>query len=143
MFAPRLISRPDYLAVYDVSEKPADLSNHRLITHINRTSANYRHFKDGSSTWTIHAIGHLLMDNGDAMLRAALNHRGIAMLSTYMSARHIRYNAPVTILNSLVTEDYPIHAATIPGRHAIPKIEVFFRISAITLRRYAVFGRIR
>jgi hypothetical protein len=24
-----------------------------------------------------------------------------------------------------VMEDYPIHAVTIPGRHAIPKIEVF------------------
>ena len=64
------------------------------------------------------------MDSGDAMLRAVLNHGGIAMLN-YMTARHIRTGALVTILDSLVMEDYPIHAVTVPGRHAIPKIEVF------------------
>ena len=65
------------------------------------------------------------MDSGDAMLRAVLNHGGIAMLPNYMTARHIRTGAIVTILDSLVMEDYPIHAVTVPGRHAIPKIEVF------------------
>ena len=65
------------------------------------------------------------MDSGDAMLRAVLNHSGIAVLPAYMTARHIRASALVTILDSLVMEDYPIHAVTVPGRHAVPKIEVF------------------
>ncbi len=64
------------------------------------------------------------MDSGDAMLRAVLNNGGIAMLPTYTTARHIRSGALVTIVDSLVMEDHPIHAVTIPGRHAIPKIEV-------------------
>jgi len=59
------------------------------MTHTKNSSANYLHFRDGSGTRTIHARGHLLMDSGDAMLRAVLNHGGIAMLSTYMTARHI------------------------------------------------------
>ena len=59
------------------------------------------------------------------MLRAALNDGGIAMLPTYMTARHIQSSALVTILDSLVIEDCPIHAVTLLGRHAISKIEVF------------------
>jgi DNA-binding transcriptional LysR family regulator len=54
-----------------------------------------------------------------------LNNGGIAMLPTYMTARHIRAGAVTTILDSLVMEDYPIHAVTVPSRHAIPKIDVF------------------
>jgi len=121
----RLIATPDYLAAHGAPEKPADLDKHRLITHTIRSNANYWHFRDGSGTQTIHARGHLIMDSGDAMLRAVLNHGGIAMLPSYMTARHIRSGALVTILDSLVMEDYPIHAVTVPGRHAIPKIEVF------------------
>ena len=121
----QLIATPDYLAAYGAPIKPADLDKHRLITHTTRSNSNYWHFRDGSGTQTIHARGHLLMDSGDAMLRSVLNHGGIAMLPTYMTARHIRSGALVTILESLVMEDYPIHAVTVPGRHAIPKIEVF------------------
>ena len=119
------LATPDYLAAYGAPEKPADLSKHRLITHTNRSTTNYWHFTDGSSTQTIHAGGHLLIGSGDAMLRAVLNHGGIAMFPTYMTARHILSSAIVTILDSLVMEDYPIHAVTVPGQHAILKIEVF------------------
>ena len=65
------------------------------------------------------------MGGGDAMLRAVLNHSGIAVLPAYMTARHIRASALVTILDSSVVEDYPIHAVTLPTRHPIPKIKVF------------------
>ena len=64
------------------------------------------------------------MDSGDAMLRAVLNHSGAAVLPSYMTARHIRASALVTILDSSVMKDYPIHAVTLPSRHAIPKIKV-------------------
>ena len=60
------------------------------------------------------------------MLRAVLNDGGIAMLSTYMTARHIRSGALVTILDSLVMEDYPIHAVTLPSRHATLKLRCFW-----------------
>ena len=61
------------------------------------------------------------------MLRAVLNHGGggIAMFPTYITARHIRISALVTVLYNLVMKDYPIHAITLPSRHVIPKIKVF------------------
>ena len=120
----QLIATADYLAAHGAPETPTDLNKHRLITHTTRSNSNYWHFRDGG-TRTINARGHLLMDSGDAMLRAVLNHGGIAMLPTYMTARHIRSGALVTILDSLVMEDYPIHAVTVPGRDAVPKIKVF------------------
>ena len=68
------------------------------------------------------------MDSGDAMPLAVLNHSGIAVLPTYITARHIRASALVTILDSSMMEDYPIHAVTLPSRHAIPRIKVFLEI---------------
>ena len=65
------------------------------------------------------------MGSGDGMLRASLNDGGIAMSPTYMTARHIRSSALVTILDCLVMEDYPIHVVTLPSRLAIPKIKAF------------------
>ena len=65
------------------------------------------------------------MDSVDAMLRAVLNDGGIAMLPTYMTARHIRCSALVTILDCLVMEVYPIQPVTLPSRLAIPKIKAF------------------
>ena len=62
------------------------------------------------------------MDSGDAMVRAVLNDGGIAMLPAYITARHIRSSALVTILDCLVVEDYPIHAVSLPSQLAIPKI---------------------
>jgi len=123
----QLLATPDYLAAHGAPEKPADLNRHLLITQTATSSSNYWHFKDGSGIQTIHARGHLLMDSGDAMLRAVLNNGGIAMLPTYMTARHIRSGSLVTILDSLVMEDYPIHAVTLPSRHSVPKIEVFLK----------------
>ncbi len=123
----QLIATPDYLALHGRPLKPADLNGCRLITQTANSSSNYWHFRDGSRIQTIHARGHLMMDSGDAMLRAVLNNGGIAMLPTYMTARHIRSGSLITILESLVMEDYPIHAVTMPSQHSIPKIEVFLK----------------
>ena len=77
------------------------------------------------------------MDSGDAMPLAVLNHSGIAVLPTYITARHIRASALVTILDSSVMEDYPIHAVTLPSRHAIPRITVFLEfLQSLTEKRH-------
>ena len=66
-----------------------------------------------------------MIEGGDAILRAVLNDGGIAMLPSYMTSQHLRSGALVSVLDRLVTEDYPIHAVTVPSRHAILKIDAF------------------
>jgi len=123
----QLIATPAYLAASSAPEKPSDLSKHRLITHTKRSTSNNWHIRDGSGTRSFHTRGHFLINSGDAMLRAVLNHGGggIAMFPTYITARHIRFSALVTVLYNLVMKDYPIHAITLPSRQVIPKIKVF------------------
>ena len=121
----QLIATPEYLTAHGSPKNPAELNQHLLITQTANSSSNYWHFRGGTGVQTIHARGHLMMDSGDAMLRAVLNNGGIAMLPTYMTTRHIRTGALTTILDNLVMEDYPIHAVTMPSRHSVPKIDVF------------------
>ena len=122
----RLIATPRYLEKYGTPVKPADLMNHSLITHAHANASNYWHFKNPKGgTRSIHARGNIMIDSGDAILRAVLNDGGIAMLPNYMTSRHLRSKALISVLDRLVTEDYPIHAVTVPSRHSILKINVF------------------
>ncbi len=122
----RLIATPDYLAAHGTPRKPADLANHQLITQIATSTGNYWHFKEpNGTTKTIKVRGNIMIDSGDAMLRAVLNNGGIAMLPSYMISHYLRQGDLQPVLDQLLTEDYPIHAVTIPSRHSIPKIDAF------------------
>ena len=122
----RLIATPAYLERHGIPKKPADLIQHTLITHNASSSGNFWHFKQADGgTKTIRAKGSIMIEGGDAILRAVLNDGGIAMLPSYMTSRHLRSGALVSVLDKLVTEDYPIHAVTISSRHAILKIDAF------------------
>ena len=122
----RLIATPAYLERHGIPKKPADLIQHQLITHNASSSVNFWHFKQANgNTKTIRARGNIMIEGGDAILRAVLNDGGIAMLPSYMTSQHLRSGALVSVLDKLVTEDYPIHAVTVPSRHAILKIDAF------------------
>ena len=122
----RLIATPAYLEKHGIPKKPADLIQHQLITHNASSSVNFWHFKQANgNTETIRARGNIMIEGGDAILRAVLNDGGIAMLPSYMTSQHLRSGALVSVLDRLVTEDYPIHAVTVPSRHAILKIDAF------------------
>jgi DNA-binding transcriptional LysR family regulator len=122
----RLIATPRYIERHGAPKKPADLMRHRLITHGATNSNNYWHFKDvNGATKTIQARGNIMIDSGDAILRAVLNDGGIAMLPSYMISHYLRSNAVISVLDPMVIEDYPIHAVTAPSRHTVPKIDAF------------------
>ncbi len=122
----RLIATPNYLDKHGIPKNPTDLIQHQLITHGAANSNNYWHFKGkNGSTKTIQARGNIMIDSGDAILRAVLNDGGIAMLPSYMISHYLRSKLLISVLDSLVTEDYPIHAVTVPSRHAILKTDVF------------------
>jgi len=51
---------------------------------------------------------------------------GIARLADFMIARALRQGTLVPLLqDSQMTEPFPIHAVTVPGRHRAPRIKAF------------------
>lgn len=122
----QLVATQTYLDRHGVPATHADLATHQLVTQQHDNRGNLWHFKtETGETKTFKARGNIIMNNGDATLRAVLNHGGIAMLPSYISGRHVREGKLVPVLNELLMEDYPIHAVTSPTQHHQPKIDVF------------------
>lgn len=122
----QLVATQTYLDRWGVPATHSDLSAHKLVTQQHDNRGNLWHFKtETGETKTFKARGDIIMNNGDATLRAVLNHGGIAMLPSYIAGRHLREGKLVPVLDALLMEDYPIHAVTSPAQHQQPKIDAF------------------
>ena len=129
MLAPnrrRLVASPHYLELFSTPQEPAELTRHQLITHATGHYANEWHFhnKDGSK-FTFRANGQLRFDNGDTMMRAALNDGGLAMLPSYIVSSRMQVGLLVSVMEDLIEEDVPIIAVYNANSYRKPKIEAF------------------
>ena len=122
----RLVASPFYLEKFSTPQEPAELRHHKLITHSYGHNSNDWHFhnKDGSQ-FTFRANGHIRFDNGDTMMRAALNDGGLAMLPSYIVSSRIQAGALVSVMEELIEEDVPIIAVYKADSYRRPKIDAF------------------
>lgn len=122
----RLVASPHYLELFSVPQEPAELARHQLITHSTGHHANEWHFhnKDGSK-FTYRANGQMRFDNGDTMMRAALNDGGLAMLPSYIVSSRLQVGLLVSVMEELIEEDVPITAVYNANSYRKPKIEAF------------------
>ena len=122
----RLVASPHYLELFSVPQEPAELNRHQLITHSTGHYSNEWHFhnKDGSK-FTFRANGQMRFDNGDTMMRAALNDGGLAMLPSYIVSSRLQVGLLVSVMEDLIEEDVPIIAVFNANSYRKPKIEAF------------------
>ena len=122
----RLVASPHYLELFSVPKEPADLVHHNLITHSTGHYSNEWHFHnpDGSK-FTFRANGQMRFDNGDTMMRAALNDGGLAMLPSYIVSSRLQVGLLVSVMEDLIEEDVPIIAVYNANSYRKPKIEAF------------------
>ena len=120
----RLVASPHYLELFSVPQEPAELNRHQLITHSTGHYSNEWHFhnKDGSK-FTFRANGQMRFDNGDTMMRAALNDGGLAMLPSYIVSSRLQVGLLVSVMEDLIEEDVPIIAVFNVNSYRKPKIE--------------------
>ena len=122
----RLVASPHYLELFSIPQEPAELNHHHLITHSAGHHANEWHFhnKDGSK-FTFRANGQMRFDNGDTMMRAALNDGGLAMLPSYIVSSRLQVGLLQSVMEDLIEEDVPIIAVYNANSYRKPKIEAF------------------
>ena len=122
----KLVASPTYLEKFSTPTEPADLARHQLITHSFGNSANEWHFHnpDGSK-YTFRANGQMRFDNGDTIMRAALNDGGLAMLPSYIVSSRLQTGSLVSVMDDLIEEDVPIIAVYKANSYRRPKIEAF------------------
>lgn len=121
-----LTASPDYLAKYGVPQTVEDLGHHRLITLDYGHRNNDWHFRtETGALETFRADGNIRLDNGDALLRTALNGGGLCMLPSYIAGQHVASGALMTVMDATIDEQVPLHAIWRENNHRMPKIEAF------------------
>lgn len=120
-----LVASPAYLAHAGTPKATAELSRHKLITLEYGHPHNEWHFMtESGDIETYRANGSLRIDSGDAILRAALNEGGLAMLPSYVVGKHIQNGDLMAVLEEQVREDEPIRAVYRQKNHRTERIEL-------------------
>jgi LysR family transcriptional regulator, regulator for bpeEF and oprC len=125
---------PEYLKKYGVPKKPSDLSQHRIITRIQRQPNNIIEFKTGES---ILFEPFLYFNDTRAIRRAALHDLGIAQLHDYIVADDLKEKRLVEILSKHTEQKktIPIHISYLQASHVHIKIRKFVDFMVEVLER--------
>jgi DNA-binding transcriptional LysR family regulator len=103
----------------------ADLDNHRCIA-FGRGGQNLPWwFVDGKGVPIAKTVaGRLSLNHSESICDAAMAGQGIALLSTWLIADHLREGRLVRLLPEIKTRGFPIHALWPRTRHMSPKVRV-------------------
>lgn len=106
-----LVANPDYLARHGQPQSPDDLHQYACITFGSGGQARPWHFLDrhGRSLPLV-VRGRLGLNHSEAILDAALAGHGIALLSDWLVAEHLRAGRLTRVLPQARTKGFPIHA---------------------------------
>lgn len=115
---------PEYLKKHGEPKKPSDLTQHQIITRIQRQPNNLIEFKTGES---ILFEPYLYFNDTRAIRRSVLHGLGIAQLHDYIIANDLKQNKLVEILNKYTEQrkTIPIHISYFPSSHVHIKIRRF------------------
>jgi DNA-binding transcriptional LysR family regulator len=125
--ARRLIcASPRYLNKHGSPRVPADLLQHNCLTLAGTAHINQWPFHTDEGINRLAISGSFASDNADLLLDAAVAGLGIVRLSDYVVARALREGTLIPLLEDThLSEPFPIHVVTVPGRHRAPRVKAF------------------
>ncbi|MCB8877884.1 LysR family transcriptional regulator [Acidisoma silvae] len=121
-----LCGAPRYLAAAGVPVHPDDLAAHRFVGFVTPGTATrfkYRFAVDGQLR-AIDVSAQLVVDDGDALVAAALQSVGLIMVSDHVVADLIRQGRLVRLLRDFEAPATPISVVHPPSRHLSPAARI-------------------
>ena len=130
--ARRLIcASPQYLDKHGSPRVPSDLLRHNCLTLAGFGEFNQWPFHTSEGINRLAVSGSLATDNADLLLDAAVAGLGIARLADFVVARARQEGALVPLLDEThLSEPFPVHIVTVPGRHRTPRVKAFTEFMA-------------
>ena len=121
-----ICASPLYLKKYGSPRVPADLLQHSCLTLTGFARLTRWPFHTDEGINRLVVSGTFTSDNADLLLDMAVAGLGIARLADFMVARAIQQGSLVPLLlDSHLSEPFPIHVVTVPGRHRTPRVKAF------------------
>lgn len=120
-----ICASPDYLEAHGRPGSLNDLEKHECIAYGGAVRAAPWSFVGKDGKLILRAVGRrLYFHHCEAVLDAALAGRGLAQLSTWLAADHLKTGALQAVLTAFSGEDFPINALWPQTRHLPPKVRV-------------------
>jgi DNA-binding transcriptional LysR family regulator len=110
---------PDYLAARGVPAHPDDLRGHDVVGYVAPDTAvrfTYDFLVDGV-TRTLSLPSRLTMDDGEALIGAAMRSIGLVMVNDYVVEQHLAEGSLVRVLPAFELPPVPISAVQPATRH--------------------------
>lgn len=118
---------PHYLKQQSRPEKPEDLRDHNCVSFISpqtRKIAEWIFLHNGKKIVHI-PTGTLLLDDGNAMVDAAISHSGVIYCQDYLVEGAIKDGKLERVLGDIITPEKPVVVMYPQNRHLSPKVRVF------------------
>jgi LysR family transcriptional regulator for bpeEF and oprC len=122
-----LVASPDYLKTYGTPQAPDDLQRHQAVHFFSSKTGKVRNFifqQDGEEQ-EIPTIRKLAINNGDAIVAAALAGIGICQLPTFMVQGYLNEGKLEKVLEAYGVGSLPINALYPQHRHLSSKVRAF------------------
>jgi DNA-binding transcriptional LysR family regulator len=116
---------PDYLAARGRPALPEELGRHDCLVYSYRSGGLQWHFRGPEGVRRIKVAGRLRVNNGDALLAAALGGLGVALLPSFIAGEALRAGRLERLLPGWREAEEPSVYAVYPaGRNLSPKVRV-------------------
>ncbi len=120
-----IVASPGYLAHYGTPTTPDDLEDHRCLGYYIPQTNRYREWtfmstRSGKPIW-----GNLNMNNGDALLHAAMADGGLAMVATYLAADAVRAGELQVVLREYISVGPPVSVGYLERRQLPSRTRAF------------------
>lgn len=130
-----LVAAPDYLRRRGEPKTIEALSDHELLHYSNLSSGNFWRLRAANGAErSVRIGGRLSINNGDALVRAALDGLGVALSPNFICARELSSGDLVEIMARHRPREIGIYAVYPSGPFLQPKLRVFIDHLAETLK---------
>ncbi|MGY5779830.1 LysR family transcriptional regulator [Rhizobium sp. LEGMi135b] len=116
---------PSYLQSHGAPSRPDDLRNHECLIFSHTMLRTHWDFEGPEGSVSIPISGRLMIDNGEALLNAALAGLGIVLQSFELIQSSLETGALVPILPGYSVPTRPLHILYAPDRRVTPKLRSF------------------
>ncbi|MFK0164664.1 LysR family transcriptional regulator [Rhizobium sp. NPDC090279] len=120
-----ICAAPGYLHAHGAPSRPDDLRDHECLIFSHTMLRTHWDFEGPDGNISIPISGRLMIDNGEALLQAALAGIGIILQPFELIRSSLEAGALVSILPEYSVPTRPLHILYAPDRRVTPKLRSF------------------
>ncbi|SEQ69287.1 DNA-binding transcriptional regulator, LysR family [Amphritea atlantica] len=120
-----LCATPSYLAQHGHPQTPEDLRQHNCLVFMLASNTNLWTLTNAEGSQTVQVSGDLKANNSLLVLQAALAHRGVANLASFVIEHYVEEGRLELLLPEFQAEQLSLYAIYPDRKYSPPKVSLF------------------